>query len=186
MDASTQQKIADKIASVRDDVQAFMNKNITSYETRMSSGAIYKAMKIADVTPTDFQLGLSMSVRLGLIEGFRGIRGKNGGYAPAVETSDNSGDSEAGSKNIKGSIRLDDGVSLESNDENNWCLSGLLTHNRYWPTFAMAIKNTSKHLLDHEIRTLTEDGMPASKIIERIAEAEKNICAKLDELNPNK
>lgn len=176
----TEQKAADKIADIRDAIQAFMDKNITTYEGRMSGPAIYEAMgdAVGDVTKQDFQLGLSISIRNGLITGFRGIRGRNGGYCPTDSEDD------GGGGNSDGRIVLGNGAVMTF-DPLNWCLEGI-GPKRYWSSFPVAIKQATKLLVENEIKLLIKGEVSIDDLVELVAKAEENIAKRLEVLMPQK
>ena len=179
----TEQKAAEKIAGIRDTIQEFMNENITSYETRMSAPAIFEAMgdAVGEVTKQEFQLGLSVSIRNGLITGFRGIRGRNGGYSPVGDNDndeDNDGDSGVRTPEVR--IELGDGVAISKSDPLNWSLEGLGAK-RYWPTLSSAIKNATKILLDNEIKKVANGNVKELESIPSLIEkAERNIIEAIE------
>ena len=175
----TEQKIIGKIESVREQVAAFMQATITDYESRMSSGAIRMALGITDeqVSQTDFQLGLSLAVRKGVIPGFRGVKGKHGGYCPEGMGPAPKVKSESGPVPH---VDLGNGAKLTSHDSMNWSLEGVGV-TRYYGNLAQACTATAGHLLNEELRTITKNGVDLTELADMIAAAEARIAKRLQE-----
>lgn len=180
----TEQKVADKIAPVRDAVQEYMNNNITSYEGRLTSGKIYEAMgdAVKDIDQQDFQLGLSMSVKKHLIVGFRGVKGKYGGYCPidSVNPAKAANGEEEPAHSTR-RINLGNGASLVSYDQLNWCLEGLGIK-RYWPSLDKACVAVSKIMLEAEVKKSIEGGVDLTDLVGVIQDAEMNVTRLLTEV----
>ena len=177
---STEKKIIAKLDPVREQVVAYMNENIKTYEGRMSSVAIREALGITEeqVSQTDFQLGLSMAIRKGVITGFRGVKGKFGGYCP-IGTGP-AAKSESTEDGKASCINLGEGARLVSNDSLNWSLEGCGV-TRYWGSLEQACAAVSRILLNEKVRKLTEDGVDMTKIVDIVLEAEASIAKQIRE-----
>jgi hypothetical protein len=177
----SQRKVADKIADNRPAIQEFMNKNITSFEKKMSGPQIYAALadSLGGLSQSEFQMALSNSIKGGLIEGFEGIRGKHGGYVP-VESEKPKGEVADGVDSPKNNMTIDigGGLSLVSYDAMNWAIVGLTTK-YYYNTLEMAIRGIAKKALNNEIKTLANNHSLDS-IVEVIGQAERNIIERFE------
>lgn len=179
----TEQKIADRLAEIRGDIQAYMDEHIKDYDTRMNGPTIFKAMgdKVGDMKQGDFQASLSLNVRGGLITGYRGVKGKFGGYCPADAVKPGKAPVEGGEPDTSSRIKLAEGVFLASHDSLNWCLEGF-GPKRYWPSLEKAMHESSRFLLEEKVRDLSQDGVSVENLSNLIVQAQNDICKQMKTL----
>lgn len=177
-----QEKLARKLDPVLDRIQSLMKEKIKTEEDKLSGPEVYQALGPVEglnLTQQEFQACLSLAVRGGLVQGFEGRRGRNGGYVLAgsvVHSTDSDSEQEEESASQKG-FQLGQ-YNVYQKDPLNWTVEGS-GHKRYYPTLVLALSSVSRFLVEAEIAAQAEQ---AKDLIELFTTAEQRVFNKLTEV----
>jgi hypothetical protein len=178
-----QEKLARKLDPVLDRIQVLMKEKIKTEEDKLSGPEVYQALGPVEglnLTQQEFQACLSLAVRGGLVQGFEGRRGRNGGYVLAgsvVHSADSDSEQDEESTTSQKGFRLGQ-YNVYQKDPLNWTVEGS-GHKRYYPTLVLALKSVSRFLVEAEIASQAEQ---AQDLIGLFATAEERVFNKLTEV----
>ena len=181
-------------------IQTWMNENI---KDRASSSDIFTALGpavLGDLSPTNFQVGLSAAVREGKITGFEGRRGRFGGYFPigagasprkieSVEDETEEEETEEDTENVAGCVNISSVLRLKALDKRNWGLqrkSGESGENwaniAYYGNITEAFRGISSRLIDGHFRLSEKQIEGFNEVAKVLREVEASIKAALTAL----
>jgi hypothetical protein len=185
-------------------IQAFMTENIKDDASKKSSGDIFAALGpavLGDLKQNVFQVGLSLAVAEGLITGFEGRKGRNGGYYPAtgeprprkekvakagkpVEIGE-ADDADTGIV-VGATINVSSNVRLHAVDKRQWALQtkdkGDWVNRGYYKTVEEGLASVAKRMIDAKIRMGEKDRKTLSETLKHLSALRHELLAALKEL----
>ena len=178
-------------------IQTWMNENI---KDRASSSDIFTALGpavLGDLSPTNFQVGLSAAVREGKITGFEGRRGRFGGYFPigagasprkieSGEDETEEEETEEDTENVAGCVNISSVLRLKALDKRNWGLQRKSGENwaniAYYGNITEAFRGISSRLIDGHFRLSEKQIEGFNEVAKVLREVEASIKAALTAL----
>lgn len=179
----------EKFALYIEDVQSFVDKNLTNYMTSIVIYQKFTAQNECDLSDAEFRKGLSLAVKEGLIKGLLCFRGKGRGYILKSAYQEINKDAEDNAEEEEHSgcvIRISSGKRIVAADRFNWTYQSLhgstWVTEGYYPNVKNCIYSLATKVLDSEMKEL--DNFNIEEVCQKFEECVTRITDILEKILP--